>query len=152
MGQKNMVIRFAENKDLDLLIQYDRHISDEEIKNSILRDHIYIAEENGQFMGWLRYNLFWDSIPFMNMLYVLENYRGRGIGRQIVIFWEEEMKRQRYKTLLTSTQANEYAQHFYFKLGYEAVGGFRLGSDPYEMIFSKSMSKKAENLGQVNKL
>ena len=58
MGQKNMVIRFAENKDLDLLIQYDRHISDEEIKNSILRDHIYIAEENGQFMGWLRYNLF----------------------------------------------------------------------------------------------
>lgn len=132
-------IRFAENKDQDLLIQYDRHISKEEIKNSILRNRIYITGVNGRFAGWLRYNLFWDNIPFMNMLYVIEDYRGRGVGRRLIMFWEDEMNRQGYKTFLTSTQADEYAQHFYFKHGYEAVGGFRLGSDPYEVIFSKKI-------------
>lgn len=133
-----MDIRFAENKDIELLIQYDKHISKEEIKNSIRRNRIYIAEDNGQFVGWLRYNLFWDNTPFMNLLYVIEGYRGKGFGRQMVRFWEKEMKRQGYRTLMTSTQADEYAQHFYFRLGYEAVGGFRLGDDPYEVIFAKS--------------
>lgn len=79
-----MDIRFAENKDIELLIQYDKHISKEEIKNSIRRNRIYIAEDNGQFVGWLRYNLFWDNTPFMNLLYVIEGYRGKGFGRQMV--------------------------------------------------------------------
>lgn len=133
-----MDIRFAESKDMEILVRYDRHISKEEIENSILRNYIYIAEDNGRFMGWLRYNLFWDSIPFMNILYILEEYRGRGIGRQIVTFWENEMSRHGHKILMTSTQADESAQHFYFKIGYEAIGGFRLSGEPYEMIFSKN--------------
>lgn len=132
-----MDIRLAESRESGLLVRYDRHISKEELEKSILGNHIYIAEEHGRFAGWLRYNLFWDQIPFMNMLYVLEEYRGKGAGRQLVRFWESEMKRQGYKTLMTSTRADEYAQHFYFRLGYEAVGGFRLCGDPYEVIFSK---------------
>ncbi|MCI8639749.1 MAG: GNAT family N-acetyltransferase [Coprococcus sp.] len=133
-----MNIRFAESKDIGILVRYDRHISKEEIENSILRNFIYIAEDHGRFRGWLRYNLFWDSIPFMNMLYVLEEYRGRGVGRQIVTFWENEMSRRGHKMLMTSTRADELAQHFYFKIGYEAIGGFKLGDEPYEMIFSKN--------------
>ena len=37
-------------------------------------------------------------------------------------FWENEMKRKGYDLLLTSTQVNEEAQHFYRKLGFRAVG------------------------------
>lgn len=134
-----MNIRLAENRDINLLISYDKHVSKEELVNVIQQNHTYIAEDNGHFAGWLRYGLFWDSIPFMNLLYVLEEYRGRGFGRQMVMYWENEMKQQGYKTLMTSTQADEYAQHFYFKLGYEAIGGFRLNDDPYEIIFSKNV-------------
>lgn len=134
-----MNIRLAENKDMDLLISYDKHISKEELVHVIQQNRVYIAEDNGYFAGWLRYGLFWDNIPFMNLLYVLEEYRGRGFGRQLVMYWENEMKQQGYKTWMTSTQADEYAQHFYFKLGYEAIGGFRLVDDPYEIIFSKNI-------------
>ena len=38
----------------------------------------------GRNLGWLRWNLFWDEIPFMNMLYVLEHSRGVGLGRALV--------------------------------------------------------------------
>ncbi len=133
-----MNIRFAEIKDIDLLIRYDKHIAKEEIRNIIRQSRIYIVEKDSQFVGWLRYNLFWDNTPFINMLYILEEYRGRGFGRQAVEFWENEMRQQGYQTFMTSTQADEYAQHFYFKLGYEAVGGFRPDNGSYEIIFSKS--------------
>lgn len=133
-----ITIRFAKNRDRDMLIQYDKHIpAKEELENLLDRRRVLIAEENGRFAGWLRYGLFWDSIPFMNMLFILEDFRGKGAGRQLVRFWEDAMKQQGYRTLMTSTQSDEYAQHFYFKLGYEAVGGFRLGEDPYEVIFAK---------------
>lgn len=132
-----MNIRFAKKSDMVLLARQDRHIAREEMERIILLNRIYIAEEQDQLAGWLRYSLFWDNTPFLNLLYVLEDFRGRGLGRQLVWFWEQEMVRQGYRTLMTSTQANEYAQHFYFRLGYEAVGGFRLGEEPYEVIFAK---------------
>ena len=52
---------------------------------------------NGEsFIGWLRFNLFWDNIPFMNMLYFLEDYREKGYGSQLASFWEQEMKKSKY--------------------------------------------------------
>lgn len=137
-----MEIRYAKKTDIVLLTEHDKHISKEELKNAVSLRRIYIAEENGSFVGWLRYNLFWDNTPFMNLLYILEKYRGKGFGRQIVSFWEDEMARLGFETLMTSTQSNEYAQHFYFKLGYEAIGGFRLDGDAYEVIFAKSLAEK----------
>lgn len=135
-----MKIRYAKDMDMELFIEHEKHISKEEVRNAIQRHRIYLAEENSRFVGWLRYNLFWDSIPFMNLLYILDQERGKGFGRQLVAFWEKDMLRQGYETLLTSTQSNEYAQHFYFRLGYQAIGGFRLEGECYEVIFSKNLS------------
>lgn len=134
-----MLIRIAVPKDIEMLTRYDHHVARQELENIIRLKRVYIAEEQGEFVGWLRYSLFWDSIPFMNMLYLLEDSRGRGCGKQLVRFWEEQMKKSNYETVMTSTQSNEYAQHFYDRLGYLAIGGFRLNNDPFELILSKSI-------------
>ena len=139
-----MKIRYAEYADIDILSEHDKHISKEELANSIRLRRIYIAEENGEFAGWLRYNLFWDNTPFMNMLYISEKFRCHGIGRKLVKFWEREMSKSGFRTIMTSTQSNEYAQHFYFKLGYEAAGGFRLDGEPYELILFKNNAMTSE--------
>ena len=34
---------------------------------------------------------------------------------------------------------DEYAQHFYRKLGYETIGGFTPFGDPYELILAKKI-------------
>ena len=47
------------------------------------------------------------------------------------------MKKLGYENVLTSTQSNEDAQHFYRKIGYREIGGFTLENDPYEIIFEK---------------
>ena len=134
-----MSIRIAQLTDLHFLKQYDKHISENELVNAINQEHILIAEIDGKNIGWLRYNYFWDNTPFMNMLFVLSEYRSKKYGTNLVVYWEEQMKRLGFNTIMTSTQANEYAQHFYYKLGYNAIGGFSIGNEPYELLLSKEI-------------
>ncbi len=134
-----MDIRIARKEDLDILSRYDKHVAGEELAYCILRNRIYIAEEGDLFIGWLRYNLFWDHTPFLNLLYLLEDYRGKGFGKQLMDYWEKQMKQLHYECVMTSTASDEYAQHFYHKLGYRTIGGFTYGSDPYEVILRKEI-------------
>jgi N-acetylglutamate synthase-like GNAT family acetyltransferase len=134
-----MTIRQGQNNDFLWLKEHDRHISEETIKYKIENKEYYIAEKEGKNIGWLRYNLFWDNIPFINLIYVLEGYRVKGTGAKLVKYWEENMKQKGYSHVLTSTQSNEEAQHFYRKLGYIEIGGFKILKEPYEIIFFKEL-------------
>ncbi|MBR2704874.1 MAG: GNAT family N-acetyltransferase [Clostridia bacterium] len=133
------MIRYAELSDLDIISQYDKHISKTELGNSIGLKRVLVMIENEKFVGWMRYNLFWDNTPFMNMLYFLEGERGKGYGSQMIEFWENEMKMQGYDAVLTSTQSNEEAQHFYRKHGYLDSGSLTLPGEPLEILFYKKL-------------
>lgn len=134
-----MKIRLAKTNDLEMLSLNDKHINKSELENLIKLNRVYITEINSNFIGWLRYNLFWDNTPFMNMLYITEENRGQGFGKLLVEHWENEMKSLNYNTVMTSTASDEYAQHFYMKLGYKVVGGFTPFGDPFEVILSKQI-------------
>ena len=95
---------------------------------------------NGQYAGWLRWNLFWDNTPFMNMLFVLENCRQKGIGRALVENWEKECLSAGYSLVLTSTQSDEGAQHFYRHVGYKECGSLILPGEVLEIIFCKQLN------------
>lgn len=61
-------------------------------------------------------------------------------------FWENEMKRKGYDLLLTSTQVNEEAQHFYRKLGFKDCGCMVFDipgyEQPLEMFMYKSLKEE----------
>lgn len=82
-----MTIRIAELKDLHFLTHYDKHIPETELINVIEQRHILIAETDGKNIGWLRFNYFWDNTPFMNMLFMLSEYRGNKHGTNLIAFW-----------------------------------------------------------------
>ncbi len=84
-------IRYATMADKEMLLSRDSHIKENIWEESIKSNREIIMIVDGVFAGWLRWNLFWDEIPFMNMLYFLEEYRGKGYGTQMVKFWENEM-------------------------------------------------------------
>ncbi len=132
-------IRIARADDLEPLFRCDRHITWEELGRCIRQGRVYVAEQDRLFAGWLRYGLFWDSIPFLNMLYLMEDLRGQGIGTRMVQYWENQMRRHGYAAVMTSTQSNESAQHFYYRLGYAAAGGFLPPGEAYELILSKTL-------------
>ena len=130
-------IRVAGKDDFLWLSNNDIHISENTLKSKLESKEIYIVEDNNTIIGWLRYNLFWDSIPFINMIFFLEDFRNLGIGKQLLQYWENEMQQNGYKNALTSTQSNEEAQHFFRKMGYKEIGGFKYFDDPYEIMFLK---------------
>ena len=135
-----MEIRYAEAGDLEMIAEYDTHISKAEMENVIARKRIILLFIDGKYEGWLRFNLFWDNIPFMNLLFIIsEDQRGKGYGRKLVAFWEHEMAEQGYKFVMTSTQSDEEAQFFYRKLGYTDRGSLILPDEPLEIIFYKKL-------------
>jgi len=133
-----MKIEYGSESDFQFILDNDRHISKELIKNKLREKEIIIAKnQENQIIGWLRYGYFWDNIPFMNMIYLSEIYRNRGIGKELVMFWEREMKKKGYNMVMTSTLSNEKAQHFYRKLGYKDSGCLLLENETLEIIFTK---------------
>lgn len=139
IGDVIKMIRYAVENDFELLIKYDKHICETELRDCIKAKRVLIMFSDNIFIGWLRFNLFWDNIPFMNMLYFLEDYRGKGYGSQLVTFWEREMLKNKHKMVLTSTQSNERAQFFYRKIGYADCGSLLLPDEPLEIILLKNL-------------
>lgn len=133
------MIRYADENDFEIVRIYDRHIREEELQNVIRARRVLVMFQEDSFVGWLRFSLFWDEIPFMNMLYFLEQYRGRGYGGQLVKYWEKEMKSSGYEMVMTSTLSNEPAQFFYRKKGYMDCGSLLLSGVPLEIILKKSL-------------
>ncbi|MGM0882903.1 MAG: GNAT family N-acetyltransferase [Bacillota bacterium] len=135
-----MKVDFAAESDYDYIVERDHHILESLIMTKIKQNEIYIMR-NQQHMniGWMRYGYFWDNTPFMNMIWVDEEYRGNGVGKQVVLFWENHMKQKGCKMVMTSTLANEAAQHFYRNLGYKDVGCLLLENEPLEIILIKSI-------------
>lgn len=134
-----MKIRIAQLEDFPLLAKYEEHIKEDELRSVISLGRVLIAENNDCIIGWLRWNLFWDNTPFMNMLYLLDEYRGKGYGKQLVWHWEKLMREYGYKLVMTSTLSNEQAQHFYRKLNYVDSGSLLLKNEPLEIIFTKEI-------------
>lgn len=136
-------IRYAEEKDKEFWFSLDKHLSESEFDKKVRDKQGYVLLDDGIAVGILRYNLFWDNTPFCTMLFVDWSKQKKGYGRALMQFWEEDMKKQGYGMIMTSTQVDENAQHFYRKLGYKDCGGFTIDipgyEQPMEMFMSKSL-------------
>lgn len=100
-------IRYVQETDKTFWYQMDQHLPETEFENKVRTRRGYVILKDGEPVGLLRYNLFWDNTPFCTMLYISEKFRGRGYGSQLMEYWERDMKNQGYGMLLTSTQVDE---------------------------------------------
>ena len=134
-------IRYVRLEDRAFWYSLDKHLPQQEFDRKVAERRGYIITEDHVPVGLLRYNLFWDNTPFCTLLFVDWKRQRAGYGRLLMQHWEAEMKAQGYNILLTSTQADEEAQHFYRKLGYRDCGGLLLGmpgnEQPMELFFMK---------------
>lgn len=136
-------IRYAEYSDKEYWFSVDQHMPESEFEHKVQTKRAYILCLNDKPIGLLRYNLFWDNTPFCTLLFIEEENQRKGYGKQLMEYWEQDMKRQGYGMLLTSTQVDETAQHFYRKLGYKDCGGFVIDipayAQPMELFLIKEI-------------
>ena len=134
-------IRYVLQEDKDFWYRLDKHLPAQEFDNKVSTKRGYVLLEGNTPIGLLRYNLFWDNTPFCTMLFVDWKHHKKGYGKMLMEHWEKDMKAQGYGMLLTSTQVDEEAQHFYRKLGYKDCGGFVIDVPGYEQPMEMFMIK-----------
>lgn len=132
------MIRYAQKNDLEQLRKLDQLLAPSELEQCI-RDGRVLVLIRQELVGCLRYNLFWDNLPFMNLLFLAEDERGKGYGTQLIQFWEEEMRRQQHRSVMISTRSDKQAQFFYRKHGYVDCGALLLPGEPLEILLSKRL-------------
>ncbi len=134
-------IRYVEKEDKAFWYQLDKHLPEREFDTKVALRQGYLLLDGGVPIGLLRYNLFWDNIPFCTMLFISGEHQKRGCGKRLMEHWEADMRSKGYDMVLTSTQADETAQHFYRKLGYKDCGGLVIDlpghEQPMELFLSK---------------
>ena len=135
------MVRYAENQDKTEWLALDRHLSENEFYRKVRNKQGYVLLDEGRIVGILRYNLFWDNTPFCTMLYIAAGHRGKGCGKLLMEHWEHDMKNQGYGMVMTSTQVDEEAQHFYRKLHYKDSGGFVIDIPGYEQAMELILCK-----------
>lgn len=131
-----MEIRLALGKEKTKIMKLDCHIPPARLGECIWNNQVYVLiddsiKNGGQnyrlkdpVVGVLRYSFFWQTIPFLDLIYLNENYRNRGFGTLMMDKWENDMKNIGFKYVMTSTQEDETAYKFYEKRGYLLKGGF----------------------------
>lgn len=137
-------IRNVQMGDKDFWFSLDRHLPEAEFEKKVRDGRGYVLLKDDKPLGLLRYHLFWDNTPFCSMLYVRSDFQRQGYGKMLMAHWERDMKEQGYGMVLTSTQVDEQAQHFYRKLGYKDCGGFVVDikewEQPMELFLIKALT------------
>ena len=135
-----MMIRTAVPADLDGIRNYDRHIPASRLEDCIRRGLVDVLEDEGTILGVLRWNLFWQSLPFLDLIFLDDAIRGRGFGSEMMAHWERNMASLGYEDVLLSTQSDETSKFFYEKLGYRLCGSFLPPEqDVEELMYRKKL-------------
>jgi len=140
-----MKIEQATSSDIEAIITADGEISEDMLERKIRDGEIILAKEKGKILAILRYSLFWDSIPFLNLIKVESENRRKGLGSALLLHWEESMKENGHELLMSSTQSDEDGQFFFDRLGYRKTGSFVFPGQEDEIILLKTNKQNMPN-------
>ncbi len=136
-------IRYLTIEDKEFWFSLDKRATEQEFLKRVHDRQGYILFEQEKPVGIMHFTVLWDNLPFLNLLYIKKDYRGKGGGKFAMHFWEKDMQKFGYKMVLLSTRSDEGAQHFYRKIGYQDCGCLVLKEPPFqqpmEMFFSKTL-------------
>ena len=117
------------------------NLPESEFELKIRDKRCYVIRFEDKPIGYMRYNLIFDFIPFLTCFYIDDSYKGKGFGTKAMMNWEDEMRSLGFKMIMVSTQVNEDGQHFYRKLGYKDMGAIVMDIPPYEQPLEMFLGK-----------
>ncbi|AMP19893.1 hypothetical protein AZF37_00715 [endosymbiont 'TC1' of Trimyema compressum] len=72
-------MRYALENDKGFWFKYDEELSEQEFLLKIREKRAYVVSNGNESVGIMRYNLMWDIIPFLTLIYFPEAKRGERI-------------------------------------------------------------------------
>ena len=100
------------------------------LKDGYPDDHMYTVKDEEDIVGfvWFQEKGAFYVYPYLQMIFVREDYRKTGLGKKLLDFFEEQSlngpsgKKIKSKVFLCVGEWNEGAIRFYDRAGYREVG------------------------------
>jgi len=116
-------VRLGALRDIDWCVTEDKNVDREILRRKIESNEILIAELGDQIVGYLRLEYLWSRMPYISMINVQKELRGQGIGRSILKFLEDYLRKKGHKSLMSWSQVNEEApQRWHRSVGFKECG------------------------------
>lgn len=144
MDAEPIEVRTATTDDVNF-VGRDGCISRDALGDKIARGEVVVAVRGVQRLGYARVDYLWTTIPYLSMLWVLEEHRRQGVGKAILSHLESWFGRAGHAALYSSSDASEpEPQAWHRHMGFEECGfiaGINAGGIG-EIIFRKVLSSE----------
>ena len=121
--RERAIVRFAGPDDLEWCVVNDDHVTEQVVRHKIVNDEIVVAEIDGQLIGYVRLEYLWSTIPYIGVIWVIEDYRHEGIGRRLLDFVVQFLSERGYDVILSSSTASEpEPQAWHRAMGFKECG------------------------------
>jgi GNAT superfamily N-acetyltransferase len=137
------MLRAAQDTDFAFLRDFSSEPRDDRLRAQIQDGRLRIIESAEGPLGFIKFYVLWEVLPFIEVIMIRNDCRGRGIGRAAVRAWEAEMSARAFQRAITSTQADETAQCFWRRVGYQDCGSLVLPGRPVELFMYRDISTTA---------
>ena len=134
------MLRLAEDTDFVFIRGFSSELPEEQLRAQIRDGRLRIIESNEGPVGFLKFYVLWEVLPFIELIIVRIDCRGHGIGKAAVREWEREMSARSFQRAIVSTQADETAQYFWRRIGYQDCGSLALPGRPPELFMYRDLS------------
>lgn len=116
-------IKFATSDDRNEILKYENYLEEKRLNQILENREILLAYDNEKNIGYLRYQLFWTRLPYVTLIFVNSEYRKKGVGKKLLEYLENHLRKLGYKRLLSSSTANEpNPNEWHQKVGFREVG------------------------------
>lgn len=119
----SIIVRFANKNDLEACFAFDHTDRADILESKLDLYEIIVAERCGQIIGYLKLEYIWSKLPYIALIIIKPELRGRGIGTLMLNYLTEFLQANDYKVLLSSSQVNEpEPQLWHRKKGFQECG------------------------------
>lgn len=96
-------------------------------KEGITAERVLVAFHGQDVAGYLIYQILWGNTPFLALVRVLPEFRGKGLGTQLLSLCEEKLKKEGYEALISSSEkSNPEGNAFHTKMGFTSIGTLQM--------------------------
>ncbi len=136
-------------EDFRLFDPHSKYINPQLIKSKIQNSEIILAKEDIEIVGLLRLNYIWSTRPYIEFIFVKEDRRNSGIGKQLLQFLEEYL-RSEYAYLFSSSEEQDLkAIEWHKRNGFKEMGKLTDLNLPHDTTAEIFFSKKISDIGKL---
>jgi GNAT superfamily N-acetyltransferase len=107
MTQPDVIIDDATVSDIVQLRSLDRWPSEAAWRERIGAGGVVVIRHGPRIVGLARFCVLWTTVPFLEMIWIEQAFRGKGLSRRLLTGVTDRLRGRGYAALLSSSQDDE---------------------------------------------